>query len=141
MGGLSPDAITHAVPVYQLLVAGLVAVAAVVAATWKLFVVYEGRQEKAQSTFLKSEEFRDTLSSVLSDKLDHWADSRQFRAAVTAVVSEAISGWKEMEDRLHSEHRRAIADLQRKDEARAETITRIHSRIDVLWERVNGREE
>ncbi len=138
---MTPDAITHAIPFYQLLAAGVLIVVAVIGATWKLFVVYEDRQERGQRSFLQSEAFRATLESVIGNKLDTWADSRQFRAAVSGIVSEAVAGWKDLEDRLHGEHRRAISEIRREGEARAETIKGIHARIDKLWERLNGREE
>ena len=80
------------------------------------------------------------MRAQIRDEFQALTESAGFRQLVTEIITEASAGWNDLNNRQHEEHRAAVKALARRDEERASAITRLHERVDALWERVGGRD-
>lgn len=117
MGGLSPSAVEHAVPVVQIVVGLVVGTFAVIGAVWGGFVWLRAR---------------------IVEEFHGLTKSDAFKKVVGEIIVEATHGWNDINNRQHEEHRRALAELRKRDDERADAIKRLHARVDSIWERMGG---
>ena len=120
MNGLSQPGIEHAPIVVEVLVLVLGGLATLVVA-----IVAGFRWLRAQ----------------IRDEFENLTKSAGFRALVAEIITEASSGWNDLNNRQHEEHRAAIKGLAKRDEERAGAITRLHERVDAVWEHVGSRDK
>ena len=111
---MSPEAAAHAAPFIWWAIFTVSVVVAILGAAWGGFVWLRARIK---------EEFQGLTASD------------EFKKLVRSVVSEAASGWLDIDNRQHEEHRAAVKDLRERDKERAEAVKRLHVRVDRIWER------
>ena len=111
MGNLSPEAVQHAIPFAQLLVAVVVVLVALIGGLWRGFKWLDGRMDA---------------------RIGSWSESKGFRAAVAEIVSQASSGWNDLYNRQLEDVRRSVNEMRERDAERADSVKRAHQRIDSL---------
>lgn len=117
MGGLSGDAVKILVPVIEVIGALLTVLVVLVGGLWRGFRWLDGR---------------------IDERFKGLSRSDEFKAMVSKIVAEAATGWADINNRLHEEHRRGISELRKRDDERADAIKRLHGRVDSVWERIGG---
>lgn len=115
MSGLSGDAVGHLLPVVEVLVLLVGALLAIAGGLWAGFRWLRGQIRESFQSFTTGDDFK---------------------RVVSGIITEATSGWNDINNRLHEEHRRSISDLRKRDEERVDAIKRLHGRVDSVWERV-----
>jgi hypothetical protein len=108
MGGLSPGAVEHFMPVAQVIGAIVIILLAVVGGLWRGFVWLDQR---------------------IASRIAGWAESKPFAAAVSQIVNEAFAATNDLNNRMHEEHRRNFTETR-------EAVKRLHGRVDHLFEKV-----
>ncbi len=79
------------------------------------------------------------LDRRMDARIDGWSASKGFKSAVAEVVTAAFAPAVDYQNRLHEEHRRAVAELRKRDDERAEAVKRLHQRMDDLMGRVAAK--
>lgn len=112
MSSLSSGAVEHLVPVVEIIIGAVVVLSVIIGGLWKGFVWLDGRMDAKFTQQTKSDEFE---------------------KVITKVVERAAAGWADVNNRLHNEHSTRISGLERRDEERAQAISRLHGRVDEAW--------
>lgn len=76
------------------------------------------------------------LREQIKESFQNFTKGDDFKRVVSGIIAEATAGWNDINNRMHEEHRRSIAELRKRDEERAEAVKRLHGRVDSVWERV-----
>jgi DNA-binding GntR family transcriptional regulator len=112
LNNLSGDAVQHLVPVMEIVGLMVIILLAVIGGLWKGFRWLDGRMD---------------------DKFVEQTRSEAFEKVITHVVERAAAGWADVNNRLHNEHSQRLSGLERRDEERAQSISRLHGRVDEAW--------
>jgi DNA-binding GntR family transcriptional regulator len=118
MSGLSGGAVDHLVPVVEIVALLVGALVAIAGGLWAGFRWLRGQIRESFEGLTRSE---------------------QFRKVVSEIVTDATVGWNDLNNRLHEEHRRSIAELRKRDDERADAVKRLHGRVDSVWERIGTK--
>jgi hypothetical protein len=114
MGGVSPGAVEHwawAAEVLVAFVVGLLTIAGGLIAGFRW------------------------LRAEIHTSFKEFTRGDDFKRVVSGIIADATAGWNDIQNRLHEEHRRNIADLRGRDAERLESVKRAHQRIDAMMER------
>jgi hypothetical protein len=68
-----------------------------------------------------------------------WGGFRWLRGQMGEVVSEAFLKWSAVYDQKIEDLRRKADDLNRRDEERAQSVQRLHIRVDDAWVELNRK--
>ena len=79
------------------------------------------------------------LRSQIRESFHGLTRSDEFRKVVSEIITDATSGWNDLNNRMHEEHRRSIGELRKRDEERLDAIKRLHGRVDTVWERMGAK--
>lgn len=112
MNGLTGEAAQHLVPVMEIIGLMVMILLAVVGGLWKGFR---------------------WLDSRMDEKFLQQTRSEAFEKVISNVVERAATGWADVNNRLHNEHSQRLSAMERRDEERAQSITRLHARVDDAW--------
>lgn len=111
MGGVTADSWAHAVPFFQLLFVTALVITALVGGLIKGFL---------------------WLDEKIGARILAWSESKDFKNAVAEIVQQSFASAMDIQNRLHEETRRSIAELRERDNERADSVKRAHQRIDSL---------
>ena len=78
------------------------------------------------------------LRGQIRDEFHGLTGSEEFKKIVGNIITDATSGWNDLNNRQHEEHRRNFLDVKKRDEERADAIKRLHGRVDKVWEKLGG---
>jgi DNA-binding GntR family transcriptional regulator len=116
MNNLPPTAIEHFVPVLEIFLALLAMLFALIVGLWRGFR---------------------WLDEEIGKRINGWSESEAFKHAVAQIVTQAFAPITDINNRLHEEHRRGLAEMRKRDDERAEAIKRLHGRVDDVWKEVS----
>lgn len=67
-----------------------------------------------------------------------WRGFRWLDEQITKRHQELIADWVNMNELRHQANAKAIEELRVRDGERVSAITRLHSRVDQIWQRLGG---